>query len=191
MTIEQMRDDLARRNHRGLPFILASIVLWTGILIIWYLPIENILTRNLYTFLCTAPLLPLAFLFSKLLKAEFSAKDNPLNNLGILFSVNQFLYILIAMWAYAAAPTNMVMIIAMIFGAHLLPFAWLYKSRAYLIMSVVIPLVMLIMGYNLVEERVFILAATMIVLEALFATWLGVENRNQDSKPSTVAKRSA
>ena len=132
--------------------------------------------------------MPLAFLFSKLLKAEFSAKDNPLNNLGIVFSINQFLYILIAMWAYAAAPTNMVMIIAMIFGAHLLPFAWLYQSRAYLIMSTLIPIITLIMGYNLPAERVFILAATMIALEAVFATWLAIENRKL-AEPSAAAER--
>lgn len=192
MTIDQMRTDLARRNLKGLHFILASIVLWTGILVVWYFPLaENIYTRNLFTFICTAPLMPLAFAFSKLLKAEFSAKDNPLNNLGILFSINQFLYILIAMWAYAAAPTNMVMIIAMIFGAHLLPFAWLYQSRAYLIMSILIPIIILIMGYNLPAERVFILAATMIALEAVFATWLTIENRNLAENTSTTRKKSA
>ena len=192
VTIDQMRTDLARRNLKGLHFILASIVLWTGILVVWYFQLtENIYTRNLFTFICTAPLMPLAFAFSKLLKAEFSAKDNPLNNLGILFSINQFLYILIAMWAYAAAPTNMVMIIAMIFGAHLLPFAWLYQSRAYLIMSILIPIIILIMGYNLPAERVFILAATMIALEAVFATWLTIENRSLAENISTTRKKSA
>jgi hypothetical protein len=154
---------------------MASIVLWTGILVVWLLPVQDILTRNLLTFFCTAPLMPLAWAFSRVIKAEFSAKDNSLNNLGILFSVNQFLYILIAMWAYAAAPANMVMILAMIFGAHLLPFAWLYQSRAYFIMAVIIPLAMLIMGHNLPEERVFILAGIMVCLEAIFAVWLGIE----------------
>lgn len=177
MTLDQMRGDLARQTKRGLSFILASILLWIGIFVVWTSPLDHVLTRNLLTFFCTAPLVPLAFLISKLIKAEFSVKDNSLNSLGILFSVNQFLYILIAMWAYQAAPTNMVMILAMIFGAHLLPFAWLYQSRAYLIMSIVIPITMLIMGYNLPEQRVYILAATMIALESVFATWLGIENK--------------
>lgn len=170
-----VRSDLARRTKRGLHFIVASIVLWTGILVVWLWPVDSVLTRNLLTFFCTAPLMPLAFLISRALKAEFSATDNALNNLGILFSINQFLYILIAMWAYAAAPTNMVMILAIIFGAHLLPFSWLYQSRAYLIMSIIIPLTMLIVGHNLPEERVYILAGMMICLEAIFAVWLGIE----------------
>lgn len=177
MNLEQMRSDLAKRNKRGLPFILASILIWTAILLVWTLPIKHVLTRNLFTFFCTAPLMPLALLFSKLLKVEFSAKDNPLNTLGILFSLNQILYLLIAMWAFTATPSKMVMILAMIFGAHLLPFAWLYQSRAYLIMSIVIPIAMLFMGYDLPAERVYVLAATMIVLEMVFAAWLGIEDK--------------
>lgn len=177
MTIDGYRSDLARRNQRGLSFILSSILLWTGIFFVWFLPNENILTRNLFTFFCTAPLMPLALLFSKILKAEFSVKDNPLSNLGILFSLNQILYILIAMWAYASAPSNMVMILAMVYGAHLLPFSWLYKSRAYFIMSIIIPLVMLFMGHSIATDRVFILALVMIILNSILATWLTIENR--------------
>jgi hypothetical protein len=68
----------------------------------------------------------------------------------------------------------------MIFGAHLLPFGWLYQSRAYYIMSIIVPLAMLIIGYNLPEERVFILAGIMICLEAIFSVWLGTEVRKQE-----------
>jgi len=178
--MDTIRSDLALRTKRGLHFIIASIVIWTGVLVVWLLPVQNILTRNLLTFFCTAPLMPLAYAIARIIKAEFSPKDNPLNNLGILFSVNQFLYILIAMWAYASAPTNMVMILAMIFGAHLLPFGWLYQSGAYYIMSIIVPLAMLIIGYNLPEERVFILAGIMICLEAIFSVWLGTEVRKQE-----------
>lgn len=191
MDLKAMRSDLARRSKKGLSFIMASILLWTGILVVWLLPVENTLTRNLLTFFCTAPLMPLAFLLSKVLKAEFSAKGNPLNELGIIFSLNQLLYILIAMWVYAAAPTKMVMILGMIFGAHLLPFAWLYQSPAYFIMSIIIPFTMLIVGHNLPEQRVFVLAGIMICLEAIFAVWLGVEMRSQETQPAINSKKSA
>ncbi len=112
MTVYEARLDLARKNKKGISFILASVVLWTGILVIWLLPLANVVTRNFLTFfLCRTPAAHCIFFVSKLIKAEFSVKDNPLNNLGILFSTNQFLYILIAMWAYAAAPQRMVMIL--------------------------------------------------------------------------------
>lgn len=55
MTIDGYRSDLARRNQRGLSFILSSILLWTGIFFVWFLPNENILTRNLFTFFVRLP----------------------------------------------------------------------------------------------------------------------------------------
>ena len=75
--------------------------------------------------------MPLAYFVSKLIKVDFQNKGNPLTNLGILFSVNQILYLLIAMWVYGTVPEKMLMVIAMIFGAHLLPYGWLYKSKVY------------------------------------------------------------
>ena len=75
--------------------------------------------------------MPLAYFVSKLIKVDFQNKGNPLTNLGILFSVNQILYLLIAMWVYGTVPEKMLIVIAMIFGAHLLPYGWLYKSKVY------------------------------------------------------------
>lgn len=124
MNLDQLRLDCAIKQKKGLHFILSSIVIWslvTGI----HLTNLPILTKNLLTFSATAPLVPLAFFVSKLIKVNFSDKSNPLNQLGIIFSLNQMLYLLIAMWVYPTVPDKLVMVIAMIFGAHLLPYAWL------------------------------------------------------------------
>ena len=133
-----------------------------------------ILTKNLLTFCCTAPLLPLAFLISKLLKIQFQDNTNPLNNLGILFSLNQMLYLLIAMWIYPTLPEKMLMVIAMIFGAHLLPYSWLYKSKTYMIMSILISISSLIIGS--ISTRT-VLSIMMIAFEGIFTILLIVENR--------------
>ena len=82
-----------------------------------------ILTKNLFTFVCAAVLLPLSYFVSKLINVDFQNKGNPLTELGILFSVNQALYLLIAMWIYPTIPEKMLMILAIIFGAHLLPYS--------------------------------------------------------------------
>ena len=76
---------------------------------------------------------PLAWGLSKVMKIDFEGKGNPLSKAGILFSVNQMLYILIAMWVLSAVPEKMLMVYAMIFGAHLMPFSWLYRSRSYMV----------------------------------------------------------
>ena len=125
-----------------------------------------ILTKNLFTFVCATILLPLSYLVSKLINVDFQNKGNPLTELGILFSVNQALYLLIAMWIYPTIPEKMLMILAIIFGAHLLPYSWLYKSRAYLVLSILIPFLALIIGLNFEPA---VLALTMIGIEIIFS----------------------
>ena len=101
-----------------------------------------ILTKNLLTFCCTAPLLPISFLISKILKIQFQDK--------------------------------MLMVIAMIFGAHLLPYSWLYNSKTYMVLSIIIPILSLIIGLNFAN---YILATMMIVIEIIFSILLAFENK--------------
>lgn len=171
MNLDEMRQDSAIKQKKGLHFILASVVIWAGVLVI-HLSALPILTKNLLTFCFTAPLVPLAFLISKLIKVDFSNKENPLTNLGILFSVNQMFYLLIAMWIYNAMPEKMVMVLAMIFGAHLLPYGWLYKSKSYMVLSVIIPIAVLVIGLNFAPS---VVAAVMVVVEIVFSLLLFLE----------------
>ncbi|MDL2327390.1 hypothetical protein LJC64_01850 [Ruminococcaceae bacterium OttesenSCG-928-A11] len=133
-----------------------------------------ILTKNLITFCCTAPLLPLAYMVSRVLKIDFEGKGNPLTKLGILFSLNQMLYLLIAMWVYPTVPEKMVMVIAMIFGAHLLPYGWLYQSKSYYVVAVAVPFIALGVGLYLPP---YVVAAVFAGIEILFAAALMMENR--------------
>lgn len=173
LNLDELRLDSAAKQKKGLHFILASIIIWSAVLAV-HLTDLPILTKNLLTFCFTAPLVPLAFMISKLIKVDFSNKDNPLTNLGILFSVNQMLYILIAMWIFNAVPDKMVMVLAIIFGAHLLPYGWLYKSTSYMVLSVVIPIAALVVGVNFPPS---IVAGFMIAAEIVFSLLLIIEIR--------------
>lgn len=171
MNLEELKLDCATKQKKGLHFILASIVIWALVAIVHMTELP-ILTKNMLTFCATAPLVPLAYFISRLIKVEFSDKKNPLNSLGLLFSLNQMLYLLIAMWVYAAVPDKMVMVIAMIFGAHLLPYAWLYSSKIYGIISVLVPLTALIVGLNF---EPYVLALLMVLFEVVFSLVLFME----------------
>lgn len=173
MNLEEIRLDGALKQKKGLHFILASVIIWSAVLVI-HMTEMPILTKNLFTFFVTAPLMPLAFVISKIIKVDFTNKGNPLTNLGVLFSVNQMLYLLIAMWVYPTVPDKMVMVLAMIFGAHLLPYGWLYRSRSYYALSVLIPIVILIVGLNF---QPYIVAGVMILFEIIFSLLLTIEVR--------------
>ncbi|MFZ5354836.1 MAG: DUF7010 family protein [Bacillota bacterium] len=176
MNLELLRQDIAKKQKKGLHFILASIIIWAALLYVHSTSLP-ILTKNFYTFCCTAPLVPLAFLISKLIKVEFSNKDNPLSNLGILFSTNQLLYLLIAMWVYSAVPEKMLMVITMIFGAHLLPYGWLYKSKSYIAFSVTVPILALVIGHR---YETYVLALVMLAVEVIFSCILYIENKRMN-----------
>ncbi|MCL4274527.1 MAG: hypothetical protein KJZ77_11705 [Anaerolineales bacterium] len=173
MNLDELRLNSAVQQKKGLHFILASVFIWTAVLIV-HLTALPILMKNLLTFCLTAPLVPLAYLISKIIKVDFTNKGNPLTNLGVLFSINQMLYLLIAMWIYNAVPDKMVMVLAMIFGAHLLPYGWLYQSKSYMVLSGVIPIAALIVGLNFPP---YIVAGFMIAVEIVFSLLLSMEVR--------------
>lgn len=172
MNLQELRVDCAIKQKKGLHFILASVLIWTALLAVHLMPIDT-LTKNFFTFCLTAPLVPLAYLISKIIKVDFTNKANPLNELGILFSVNQILYLLIAMWIYPTVPDKMIMVLAMIFGAHLMPYSWLYMSKTYLVLSILIPIVALLVGLNFPP---YVLVAVMIFFEIIFSICLVFEN---------------
>ena len=176
MDLNELRRDCARKQKKGLPFIMASVLIWTAILCV-HLTSLNPQAKNFLTFCCTGPLLPLAFGISKLIGVDFQGKENPLTKLSMIFTLNQILYLLIAMWVYAAVPEKMLMVFSMIFGAHFLPYGWLYESRSYFVMAVVIPFLSLGLGLYFPP---FVLAAVMIGVEILFSALLWLEVKALD-----------
>ncbi len=187
MDLPSMLSNCAAKQKKGLHFILASILIWTAVFLV-HLTSLPILSKNFLTFCFTAPLVPLAYMFSKIIKVDFTNRDNPLTNLGILFSLNQILYLLIAMWVYPTVPEKMVMVLAMIFGAHLLPYSWLYGSRTYMVMSVIIPIAALIVGVNFPAQYV---AGMMILIEIVFSLFLFVEVKKIASPANPAGSSSA
>ena len=171
--LQELRKDVAKKQKKGLHFIAASVFMWMAISCIHASPIP-VISRNLYTFFCSTLLVPLAYFISKLIGVDFKDKDNPLSDLGLLFTINQILYILISMWVYTAVPDKFLMVYAMIFGAHLLPYGWLYQSKTYYVFSVIISIVVLILGLHF---SAIVIAVFMIVVEVVFCCCLMVENR--------------
>ena len=62
-SLEQTKKACARGQKRGLHFIMASVIIWALVAVVHFtkLPIE---TKNLLTFCCTCPLMPLAWMLA-------------------------------------------------------------------------------------------------------------------------------
>lgn len=179
--LELLKSDCRIKQKRGLAFILASIPVWTAILGI-QLSTLPVLGKNFWTFCCSVPLIVLAYLISGLLGTDFKNWDNPLSKLGLIMTFSQMPYLLIVMWVYSTVPEKMLMVYAMVFGAHLFPFGWLYDSKTYYIFSAVIPVSVLIIGLS--SPSVFI-ALFMIFAEISFSICLIFENRTRKQQKET------
>lgn len=164
MSLDNLRDDIATKQKKGLPFIMASVVVWIFITVIAILNID-INLKNLLVFCCSIPMLPLAWLIGKKMKVDIFSNENPLGKLGFLFTLNQFLYLLIVMWVFTAVPNKMIMVYGMVFGAHLLPYSWLYRSKSYQFFAIMIPFVTLILG-NFFSG--FVVAVVLTISEIVF-----------------------
>lgn len=78
------------------------------------------------------------------------------------------------MCIYLTLLLKMLMVIAMIFGAYLLPYSWLYNSKTYMALSIIIPTLYIIVGWNFAN---YILVTMMIVIEIIFSVLLSFENK--------------
>lgn len=162
-------------QKKGLPFMMASVIVWAAILVVQFTNMDAT-GKNFGTFCCSCLLMPLATWFSKFLGTKIRDKSgNPLSKLGFRLTLTQMLYILIVMWAYAEAPEKMVMIYAMVFAAHLFPFAWLYDSRTYFTFSLVEAGAALVIGVKLGSIYV---AGFMVIAQAIMAGLLYLEVKN-------------
>ncbi len=174
LSLKELKKDTQENQKKGLPFMMSSVAIWTMILITQLInkPIE---ATNLYIFMCSCFMMPLAFVFSKVVKVDiFKKTDNPVNKLGFLCTMNQMLYLLIVMWAYSKSPEAMLMLYAMVFGAHLLPYGWIYDSRAYTFAAITETIVALIFSYLFGKV---ITVAFMIVMQIVVCICLIIENR--------------
>ena len=179
--INELRREAQIIQKNGAPYMMASVIIWSLITVTRLLPI-SIYAMNLSAFCSSMLLVPLALIFSKIIGADiFKKTNNPINKLGILCTFNQMLYILIAMWAFSQKPECMLMIYAMVFGAHLLPFSWIYESRTYLVMSIVITIGSLAIGsiFGNVVMGVFLASCQIVTSVSLLLECRKNESKNK------------
>ena len=169
--VKELRKKCAMQQKKGLHFILTSVIIWSIIFVVQLLPLSMML-KNMLTFCASVPLCPMAYAISKHIKVDFQGKSNPLTGLGILFTVNQMIYLLIAIWVFSAVPGKLVMVYAMIFGAHLLPYGWLYLSKSYYVFAGVIPVLTLLLG---LQYPAMVVAGVMVLVEVVFCICLVAE----------------
>jgi hypothetical protein len=152
--LDELRNELSIKSKNGIDFTLAASVIWLVIAYIWTLKFKAY-DRSIFVFIVGAPLLPMAFFFSKILKTNWKLSNNPLQPLGLWLNFAQLFYFPFLIFTMIKMPEYFIMVYAIITGAHLFPYGWLYKTKWYPIISGIIVLGALLLGLNSAFEKMY------------------------------------
>ncbi len=155
--LDKLRIELSVKSKNGIDFTMAAGIIWLFIAFLWTLSFKPY-DKAIFVFIAGGPLLPLAFLFSKLLKTNWKIKDNPLQSLGLWLNFAQLFYFPFLIFTMIKMPDYFIMVYAIITGGHFFPYSWFYKTIWYAIFGGIIVLGVLLLGLNLPNEKMYYVA---------------------------------
>lgn len=155
--LENLKMELSVKCKNGVEFTLAASIIWLIISYIWTLEFKPY-EKSVLVFISAAPLVPIAFLFSKILKTSWKIAGNPLQPLGLWLNFAQLFYFPFLIFAMIKIPAYFIMVYAIITGAHLFPYAWFYKTNLYAIFAGIIALGVLLLGLFLSDDKMYWIA---------------------------------
>ena len=89
--LDKLRNQLSTESKNGIDFTIAATIIWAIIAFIWTLKVDSY-NKSVFVFMAGGPLLPLAFILSKIFKTNWKVKDNPLQPLGLWLNFAQLFY---------------------------------------------------------------------------------------------------
>lgn len=132
-SLSELKRDIALQAKKGIGFIWAGGVYWVAMTGVGYFLSPD--TAALLFILGMGIVFPLAFLFSKLVDASVVTSDHPLSSLGGQIAALNGLFLPVIIVVYVHIPVWTPFTMAVLGGAHFLPYGWLYDSTGYVVLS--------------------------------------------------------
>jgi hypothetical protein len=182
-SIDQLRNQLSVKAKNGLDFILSACIIWSLIAYIWTLGYSSY-DKSILTFIAGGFMLPLALLFSRILKTNWKLKNNPLQPLGLWLNFAQLLYFPFLILVLAKFPDYFVLTYVIITGGHFFPYAWFYRTNLYAVFAGLISFGSLIIGLNVSYENTFLIAVFMSAMLIILAFLLYLDFKKKSAVAS-------
>ena len=173
--LRQLKSEIQLNAKNGVDFIISAAIVWFAISYIWTLNYSSY-GKSILTFIVGAILLPLALGMSKILKTNWKIKDNPLQPLGLWLNFAQLIYFPFLIFVLIKYPDYFIMAYAIITGAHLFPYAWVYDEMTYAVSAVVISAGALIIALTISTEKIYIIPVFTALIFSIFAILIIVMN---------------
>jgi hypothetical protein len=131
--LDQALNDVSASSAGGAPFLIAygATFILTGILS-FFIPVR---TAALIAMFQGAVALPVAFWLERKMGSKRMQPDNPLKALSGLMAMSQALGLPALIIAYSLNPIIIPAMLAGLGGVHFVPYAWLHRTRVYIILG--------------------------------------------------------
>lgn len=135
--LNNYKNQLSEESKNGVDFTISGMLIWAIISVIWASDL-GASQKSVYVFIAGTPMLPLAFLLSKVLKTNWKIEGNPLQPLGLWLNIAQLFYFPFLIFILIRMPEYFLMTYAIITGAHFFPYSWFFNTRWYAIFAGII-----------------------------------------------------
>jgi hypothetical protein len=136
--LKEALDEVSASSAGGAPFLIAygATFLITAILSL-FLPWG---TAALIAMFQGGVALPAAFWLERRMGSRRMAQDNPLRQLSVQLAMSQALGLPLLILVYSLNPRGIPLALAALGGVHFFPYAWLHRTRLYIILGSVLSL---------------------------------------------------
>lgn len=156
-----LQSDIINEAKKGYPILLSgSIVFFIFTFLPLVFPMETVYLIWIFGL---GVIFPFGILLSKFLGVNILTTGNPLGTLGGIVAAPQAFYIPVFIIVYMHIPLYLPFTIGLLGGSHFLPYMWIYRSKAYLFVTLGVCISSLIFGGFFVNQA-FILVPIAIFL---------------------------
>lgn len=188
-TLSSLKNQISVESKNGIDFTISATLIWAIIAVIWATPMESY-QKSIWVFMAGTPLLPLAFLLSKVLKTNWKISNNPLQSLGLWLNFAQLFYFPFLIFILSRMPEYFLMTYAIITGAHFFPYSWFFNTKCYAIFAGIISIGSMLAGSKLPTTDHFQIAAFCSLSIGLMTLSLIFDYKLKKSKATASAKNS-
>jgi len=134
--LEAARADVSASSAGGAPFLISFGVTLAACAIASFFVDRR--TAAMLVMFQGGIALPAAFMLERAMSRKAMAAENPLRSLSIQLAMSQIVAFPIVIATYSLNPGAVPLAMASIGGGHFLPYAWLQRTPAYVVLGVAI-----------------------------------------------------
>lgn len=174
-TLAQLQAEIIESAKRGYPILISAAAFFALIGALGsVIPMH---TLGLAWIFGMMVIFPLGVGLGSLLHARVITTDNPLGNLGGLVAGTQAFFIPVFIVIYQFVPQYLPLAVGLLGGAHFLPYAWIYRTSAYVFVTLGTCLFALVVGTAFVSVAYTLVPLGMAAVFAISVLWILGENR--------------